>query len=201
MRLCFPQCHEKDRCPWRCAKSRTAAKTISAQKTEWLYDSAFRFFPIEKDEELGYRLSFWDAATNKILALAGRNEIRDYLDVLWLDEQHLSLGALAWAACGKDAGLTPDFILEEAQRNSRFSAAEVAQFELAKPIDLVALKQRWLSALAAGKALIEALPPEELGCLYLDRAGIPRTPEVKRPEFRELTRHFGSIKGAWPRLG
>src|SRR3954463_1052968 len=79
-------------------------------KIEWVYDSAFRFFPVEPDAELGWRLNFWDAATNKLLALAGRNEVRDYLDVLWLDEHHLSLGALAWAACGKDAGLTPDFI-------------------------------------------------------------------------------------------
>jgi hypothetical protein len=48
-------------------------------KIEWLYDSAFRFFPVEPDAELGYRLNFWDAATNKLLALAGRNEVRDYL--------------------------------------------------------------------------------------------------------------------------
>src|SRR5881296_2136244 len=82
-------------------------------KIEWVYDSAFRFYPVEPDPELGYRLNFWDSATNKILALAGRNEVRDYMDVIWLHEQHLQLGALAWAASGKDAGLTPDFILEE----------------------------------------------------------------------------------------
>src|SRR4051812_5469348 len=67
-------------------------------KIEWLYDSAFRFFPIEPDREMGFKLNFWDAATNKLLALAGRNEVRDYVDVIWLHQNHLSLGALAWAA-------------------------------------------------------------------------------------------------------
>jgi hypothetical protein len=64
------------------------------------FDSAFRFFPVEPDTDLGDRLNFWDAAINKVLALAGRNEIRDYLDVIWLHEQHLQPGAVVWAASG-----------------------------------------------------------------------------------------------------
>src|SRR2546427_294842 len=66
-------------------------------KIEWVHDSAFRFFPVERDLELGWRLNFWDAATNKVLALIGRQKIRDYLDCLYLHEHHLHLGALAWA--------------------------------------------------------------------------------------------------------
>jgi hypothetical protein len=169
-------------------------------KIEWVYDSAFRFFPVETDADLGYRLNFWDAATNKILALAGRNELRDYMDVIWLHENHLQLGGLVWAASGKDAGLTPHFILEEAQRNSRFAAAEVANLELAKPVNLVDLKGRWLAALSAGRELIGRLPPEELGCLYLDERATPCTPNPAEPAFKKLTRHFGSVKGAWPRI-
>ena len=80
---------------------------------EWVFDSAFRFFPVQPDPEMGYVLDFWDAATNKVLALAGRGELRDYLDVLQLHRRHLTLGALAWAACGKDIGYTPQFILED----------------------------------------------------------------------------------------
>lgn len=34
-------------------------------KLEWVHDSAFRFFPVEPDDELGYRLHRFDAATNK----------------------------------------------------------------------------------------------------------------------------------------
>jgi hypothetical protein len=51
---------------------------------ERVYDSSFRFFPVEPDPALGWRLNFWDAATNKTLALFGRHEFRDYLDVLYL---------------------------------------------------------------------------------------------------------------------
>lgn len=89
------------------------AREGAVTKLEWVFDSAFRFFPVEADAEFGYALNFWDAATNKVLALAGRGELRDYLDVLHLHRHHLSLGALAWAACGKDVGYTPQFILEE----------------------------------------------------------------------------------------
>ncbi len=59
---------------------------------EWVYDSSFRFFPVKPDPELGWRLNFWDAATNKTLALFGRHEFRDYLDVLYLHANHLCLG-------------------------------------------------------------------------------------------------------------
>jgi|GEM_PF-3523328 hypothetical protein len=38
-------------------------------KIEWVQDAAFRFFPVEPDLELGWRLHFWDAATNKVLAM------------------------------------------------------------------------------------------------------------------------------------
>jgi len=57
-------------------------------KIEWVQDSAFRFFPVEPDLELGWRLNFWDAATNKVLALVGRQEFRDYIDALYLHEHH-----------------------------------------------------------------------------------------------------------------
>lgn len=81
-------------------------------KMEWAYDSAFRFFPVQTDDLCGYRLHDADAATNKVLALAGRSEIRDFVDVLHLHDTYLSLGALVWAASGKDPGFTPEFLLD-----------------------------------------------------------------------------------------
>ena len=39
---------------------------------DWATDSAFRFFPIERDAQLGWRLHMFDAATNKALTLAAR---------------------------------------------------------------------------------------------------------------------------------
>jgi len=40
-------------------------------RLEWAHDSAFRFFPIQEDTQVGFRLHAADAATNKVLALAG----------------------------------------------------------------------------------------------------------------------------------
>jgi len=51
---------------------------------DWAADSAFRFFPIERDPVLGWRLHRFDVATNKALTLAARTETRDYVDIVEL---------------------------------------------------------------------------------------------------------------------
>jgi hypothetical protein len=169
-------------------------------KIEWVHDSAFRFFPIEKDVELGWRLNFWDAATNKLLAMVSRREVRDYLDMVHLHQTALPLGALAWAAAAKDPGLTPEYILEWARRHSAFSPDEWAKLVLARPLNLVAMKKIWMEGAEFAETLIEKLPPSEMGCFYLNAEGKPVCPEPDSPEFSKLTRHFGSVKGAWPRI-
>lgn len=169
-------------------------------KIEWVQDSAFRFFPIEPDLELGWRLNFWDAATNKVLAMAGRQKLRDYLDCLYLHERHLSLGALVWAATGKDPGLTPEFILDWAVRGNRFYEEDLADVRLGKPIDLAATKARWFEVVDQARSLLRQLPVSEVGCLYLDASGKPVCPDPASPDFPRLTRHYGCLKGAWPRI-
>jgi hypothetical protein len=169
-------------------------------RIEWVFDSAFRFFPVEPDLDLGWRLSFWDVATNKILALFGRAEARDFLDCLYLHERHLPLGALAWAAAGKDPGATPELIIDWARRGTKYRPEDLADLRLSKPVDLRALKPIWLRACAEAEALFEQLPPAEMGCLYLNAQGQPICPHPASPNFAKLTRHFGSLKGAWPRI-
>jgi hypothetical protein len=44
---------------------------------EWARDSAFRFFPLVENSELGLVLHPFDLAVNKVLALVGRGEARD----------------------------------------------------------------------------------------------------------------------------
>jgi hypothetical protein len=178
------------------------SKGLLLTKLEWVQDSAFRFFPVEPDEQLGWRLNFWDVATNKVLAFCGREKLRDWLDVIYLHERHLCLGALVWAAAAKDPGLTPEYLLDAATRFVRFPA-EPRQWEamgLAPPPDLVKFKQRFLSFVDEAARLVEKLPPTEMGCLYLDATGKPVCPDPASPDFGQLTRHFGSVKGAWPRI-
>ena len=174
------------------------SNTEGTTKVEWVFDSAFRFFPIEPDPELGYVLNFWDAATNKLLAMAGRGELRDYLDVLYLDRKHLSLGALAWAASGKDLGFTPQFVLEEAQRLAHYARPALEKIDLTEPVDLVDCKKHFRKACDAAFLLFNQLPAEEVGCLYLNEQNIPVTPDPAAPDFAKLRRHYGSVRGAWP---
>lgn len=167
-------------------------------RLEWAQDSAFRFFPVQADPVSGYRLHEVDAATAKCLALAGRSEPRDFVDMLHLDSTYLSLGALVWAACGKDPGYTPDLLLEHANRHASYTQEAIDLLSLREPLDIKTLKRQWLDARQAAEALIRRLPAEEIGCLYLDKAGIPVPPDPASPEFALLIRHFGSLRGAWP---
>lgn len=165
---------------------------------EWSFDSAFRFFPVEADLYCGYRLNFFDAATNKVLALMGRVEPRDYLDTLHLHRHHLSLGALAWAAAGKDPGVNPVFIVEQSRRNAHYRPEDFARISLTVPLDLAGWARQWREATEQALALAVALPAEEVGCLYLNDQNAPVTPDPALPEFPKLRRHFGSVRGAWP---
>lgn len=180
-------------------KRASVRKDEQGTKIEWVFDSAFRFYPTEPDEALGYRLNYWDAATNKVLAAAGRNVIRDYVDLLEIHQNHLSLGALVWAAAGKDDGLSPSFILEEMSRVQRYSKIEYDEVTWTQPFDRKAMKQVWITALNEGRQLVnETLLEAPYGCLFLDEGGTPVTPTAEN--WSDLKPHYGSVRGCWPRI-
>ena len=167
-------------------------------KLEWAQDTAFRFFPVQEDDRCGYRLHDTDAAINKLLALAGRDEVRDFVDVIHIHNSSLSLGVLAWAACGKDPGFTPAFLLDHAGRHTGYAQEDLGRLSLTEPLNIGDLKKQWLEATESARKLVTALPPEEVGCLYLDSTGSPVTPEPSSSTFPTLTRHWGTVHGAWP---
>ena len=167
-------------------------------RLDWLFDSAFRFFPIERNPETGFCLNFWDAAVNKVLALAGRSEPRDFVDTVYLHQKGFSLGTLCWAAAGKDPGMTPELVLGETSRNARFNQEQIDSLQLSTPLSIQSLKQTWIEARHQAEALIQNLPLDEVGCLYLEHNGQPVTPDPLNNGFPSLHRHFGAIKGAWP---
>ncbi len=169
-------------------------------KLDWCYDSAFRFFPVQPDPELGYYLHPADLAANKALALAGRSEIRDFIDILFLHETYLSLGAICWAACGKDQGFTPQSLLDFANQHMKFREEDLASENLARPIVLTELKVAWLKAADEAEAFFVRMPPQEVGCLYLTAAHVPFTPDPASGDFATARRHYGSIRGTWPAI-
>lgn len=174
-------------------------------RLEWARDSAFRFFPLERHEELGLTLHPFDLATNKVLALVGRLEVRDWVDVIACDERVQPLGYLAWAAAGKDPGYGPGAILEGAARSSRYSADEVAQLAFAgEPPDAGALARTWHRMLDTARETIALLPPDHAGTCVLDQgdsllrsgpADLVTAIAEGRLRFRR-----GSMRGTLPRL-
>ncbi len=172
---------------------------------EWVHDSAYRFFPLVEHEELGLTLHPFDLATNKVMALIGRLEVRDWLDVLACDERVQPLGYLAWAACGKDPGFSPLGVIEHARRSSHYSASEIEALAFDGPApDPSELSRRWRHALDATQALIAALPADHAGEAVLTSEG-----QLFRGEVAELQRclsnggvmfHAGRVGGALPQI-
>lgn len=171
---------------------------------EWARDSAYRFFPLVEHPDFGLTLHPFDLATNKVLALAGRLEVRDWIDVLGCDERLQPLGYLAWAACGKDPGLTPQGILEHAAR-THYSAAEVLSLAYAGgPPDPAQLSRRWKKLAAEARAVAAALPAAQVGKAVLSRDGTLFRGDAAALAAAlasdALLFHEGSIRGALPRL-
>ena len=104
--------------------------------------------------------------------------------------RHLSAIALAatvaWAACGKDPGFTPAFLLNHANRHAAYTQADLDRLQLRVPLDLKALKADWLEAREQALGLVDALPPEDLGCLYLGPDHAPITPDPASEPFARL---------------
>ncbi len=173
------------------------SKEERATKVEWARDSDWRFMPTVRDERVGYRLHPADLAVNKALALAGRDEPRDVLDALHFHRSLLVLGALCWAACGKDPGFTPLSILELLRRRGRIREEDLARMDLARPLDLHEIKQTWLEALDSVEPFAETRPPDEIGCLYYSPS---RQRFVDPRDVPDAVPHFGRPGGVLPRI-
>lgn len=172
---------------------------------QWVRDSAFRFFPLLPHPDLGLTLHPFDLATNKILALVGRIEARDWVDALECHRHVSPLGLLAWAACGKDEGWNPQLIVEEAARNGRASPLEWKQLEWqGEAPDPIEFKTQWRQALSSAAEIIRILPLETLGMAVLDATGAPFRGDLNALksalERDELRFHAGYVGGAWPLL-
>lgn len=131
----------------------------------------------------------------------GRDEPRDFLDVQHLHREVLPLGALCWAAAGKDPGFSPTSLLELLRRRGKYRPEDFARLHLATPVDLSHMKACWLEALASAQGFISSRPHEELGCLYysLKKNKVFIQPTGHEPT-GEVALHFGRPGGVLPRI-
>jgi hypothetical protein len=182
----------------RCVVSKGDGTT----RVDWAHDSAWRFMPLVRDELGGLLLHPIDLATNKVLALAGRDEPRDFVDILFVHRTLLPLAGLSWAAVGKDPGLSPLSILELLKRHGRYRPEDFTRLQLTEPFDLRAAKEEWLAALARAEAFARERPPGESGCLYYstDREAFVLPDPGVGLEEQGVVPHFGRPGGVLPRV-
>ena len=172
-----------------------ARRANEATKLEWVVDSDFRFFPAVRDEEFGYVLHPADLATNKVAAAYGRREPRDIVDLITIHDTFLPIGAAVWAAAGKALGFTPEGIIDEIRRNSRYTAEDFHRIHSDPPIDLAATMIRLREILTEAEAFVARMPTEKVGLLFLKSDKVVQPDPDKLDEYQT---HAGQRRGHWP---
>ena len=174
-------------------------------RLQWVQDSAYRFFPLVEHPNFGLTLHPFDLATNKVLALVGWAEPRDWVDTIECDARLQPLGYLAWAAAGKDPGLNPSFIVEESARSGRYTEVELAELSFTgQPPSAAALSIEWRRIISGARTVIAALPGGHVGECVLNRSGnllrIDADTLVDALHSGDVRFHAGSLRGAFPKL-
>ena len=146
------------------------SKGAEGVKLEWCHGAAWRFFPIAADDLLGWRLHWFDAITNKALAMGSRAETRDLVDIVTYAGR-CPLHAVIWAACTKDPGFGPLLLLDQMRRHSRVDLAELR--EMGASLDAPALKIRWidLASTAEGELTRAGTLGVEVGLAFVHENG------------------------------
>jgi hypothetical protein len=158
-------------------------------------DSAFRFFPTQPDELFGYVLHPVDLAANKAAAAADRRVARDVVDLVTIHETILPLGTVVTAAVGKFPGTTPEEMLAEITRHSRFTTEEFRALATEQPIDVRGLHRRIRRMIEDAEAFIAKLPSDAVGVVFLD-GDMPVQPDVTALD--RYQRNPGAPRGLWP---
>lgn len=182
----------------------TVSKGDETTDIQWVQDSAYRFFPLVTDELLGLTLHPFDLVTNKLLALAGRRVPRDWVDMVSCSEEIQPLAYLAWAANGKDQGLSPNFILDMCARTTYVQKELDLVVKSVETVNAATLSRKWHEMVNRARTTIRLLPPEEVGKAVLTKNRVPFRGSDDELKFAlkngGIIFHEGEIGGAWPTL-
>jgi hypothetical protein len=166
-----------------------------SMQLEWVADSDFRFFPAQRDDLFGYCLHPVDLATNKASAAADRREPRDVVDLVTIHESILPLGAVVCAAVGRFPGLSPEEMLSEIVRHSRFTAEEFRSLATERPLDAADLHRRIRAMIEDAEKFVGHIPSDDVGVVFMDG---DRVVQPELPELERYSRKMGSRGGVWP---
>jgi hypothetical protein len=167
----------------------------ASTRLEWVADSDYRFFPTMQDELFGYVLHPVDLAMNKVMAAAGRRELRDIVDLVMIHETILPLGAAVWASVEKSPGFTPEGLIAEIRRNSNYPSSEWRALLSSEPLDPKDITKRLRAALDDADAFVARMPTDKQGFLFLQN-GEPVQPDPDHLDQYRL--HAGQRQGQWP---
>jgi hypothetical protein len=165
-------------------------------RLDWVHDAPFRFFPPQRDELFGYVLHPVDLATNKTSAAADRREPRDIVDLVTIHETILPLGAAICAAVGRFPGQSPEEMLADITRHSRFTAEEFRVLATEEPIDVANLHRRIRNMLEDAQQFVSRIPSDAVGFVFLDERGNAVQPDLGALD--HYRRHAGTPTGIWP---
>jgi hypothetical protein len=164
-------------------------------RLEWVVDSDFRFFPTMPDDIFGYLLHPVDLATNKVMAAAGRREVRDLVDLVTVHTGILPIGAVIWAAVEKSPGFTPEGLIAEIRRNANYPSADWRALLSSEPIDPKDITFRLRSALDEAETFVTRMPTEKMGLLFLKDGNVVQPDPARLQDYQS---HAGQRRGQWP---
>ena len=164
-------------------------------KLEWVADSDYRFFPVVRSQIFGYMLHPVDMATNKSHAAVGRRELRDIVDLVTIHEAILPLGPVIWAAVDKMPGFTPEGMISEIRRNSKYSKLDWADLKSTEPLDPIAIYSKLRAALDSAEAFVQQMPTSHVGLLFLKDNKVVQPDPAALDQYQT---HTGQRRGHWP---
>ena len=171
---------------------------------QWGTDSAYRFFPLVENDITGFSLQALDLAANKLSALVGRTEPRDWIDVITATRKLQPFACLLSAACGKDPGFSPTTMLEYVARR-HYNQTELDDRILPRGVyNAEELCRYWHDMVDRTREVLRYFPPEEVGKAVMTADGelFNGTDEelVTALKAGTLSFHEGHIGGVWPRI-
>lgn len=118
---------------------------------------------------------------NKVMAAAGRREVRDLVGLVTIHHSVLSLGAAVWASVAKSPGFTPEGLIAEIRGNSHYPAAEWRALIAAEPLDPRVVIAQLNTAIEDAEAFVRQPDPDRLED-YQTHAGQRRGARALQPE-------------------
>ena len=182
----------------------TVSRDGEATEIQWGTDSAYRYFPLQENETTGFILHPLDLATNKLSALVGRAEPRDWIDIITAIRELQPLACLLSAACGKDPGFSPASMLEYVERR-HYNQVEIDARILPKgAYDAAELCRFWHASVESARDVLKVFPRTQVGKAVVNKDGSlfnGTDEELKAAlEAGTLEFHEGTLGGVWPRI-